>query len=300
MNSLVSIIIPAFNAEKYIEETIHSVVYQTYTNWELLIIDDGSTDATKEIVISFTKNNNKIKYYYHNNRGVSYTRNRGISLSKGSYIAFLDADDIWEPYNLKIKISELEKNPNIDYVFSNMNLLIQKNNVWYKNSAPPGTDKDMLNHLLLWDKEVIPCLPSNVIIRKNIIDKYNLFFDERLSTAADRDYAILLSLHARGKFLESKSLNYRITPGSMSKNIDLMENDFLYLYRKIDEMKLLHPLIFKCKCYSNLYLILSGSFYKDAKNVKKSLFYLIKSIAIYPLQLFHILLKIISKLKAKR
>ena len=89
MNILVSIIMPAFNSQRYISESIESIIAQTYTNWELIVVDDGSTDRTAEIVSTFTKSDNRIRYIYQENQRQGKARNAGISISKGEWIAFL-------------------------------------------------------------------------------------------------------------------------------------------------------------------------------------------------------------------
>src|SRR2546423_988247 len=94
---LVSIVVPAYNAEKYLEETIQSVIAQTYPNWQLVIVDDGSTDNTAEIVKSWALRDKRIFYYYQTNQRMASARNNGIRRATGKYIAFLDADNIFLP-----------------------------------------------------------------------------------------------------------------------------------------------------------------------------------------------------------
>lgn len=94
MGKLISIIIPAYNCETTILKCIRSVEKQNYSNYEVILVNDGSTDSTEKIILEMQKGNNKIKYYQHKNRGVSYTRNFGISKARGDYITFLDSDDI--------------------------------------------------------------------------------------------------------------------------------------------------------------------------------------------------------------
>lgn len=109
-NPLVSIIMPAYNVEKYIEASIKSVINQTYENWELIIIDDGSTDSTANIVKSIQKNNNKIKYHFQQNGKQARARNNGISKAAGDILAFLDADDLWLPQKLEYSLSLFDLN----------------------------------------------------------------------------------------------------------------------------------------------------------------------------------------------
>lgn len=106
--SMVSIITPAYNAEKFIEETIASVISQTFSNWELLIINDGSTDKTQEIVERICKADQRIELFSNlEPKGPAIARNIAIKKARGEYIAFLDADDIWKPHKLETQIAVL-------------------------------------------------------------------------------------------------------------------------------------------------------------------------------------------------
>lgn len=109
INGLVSIIMPSWNTERFIAETIQSVLAQTYTNWELLIVDDCSTDNTDSVVESF--HDDRIKYFHNKkNSGAALTRNKALREAKGEWIAFLDSDDLWKPEKLEHQIDFMERN----------------------------------------------------------------------------------------------------------------------------------------------------------------------------------------------
>lgn len=111
MKPLVSIVTPAYNVEKYIEETINSVLNQTYQNWEMIIVEDCSKDRTYDIIQKFSKEDKRIKLFKNEkNSGVSFTRNRAIDMAKGKYISFLDADDLWDKEKLEKQIAFMEQN----------------------------------------------------------------------------------------------------------------------------------------------------------------------------------------------
>ncbi|OKH21126.1 glycosyltransferase family 2 protein [Chroogloeocystis siderophila] len=112
----VSVIIPVYNVEQYVADTINSVLQQSYTNFELIIIDDGSPDKSREICQNF--NDPRIKIICQKNRGVAAARNTGIRHSQGEYLAFLDADDLWLPQKLEKHIEHLENSPNVGVSFS--------------------------------------------------------------------------------------------------------------------------------------------------------------------------------------
>lgn len=120
MNDLVSVIMPSYNTAKYISETIESVLTQTYTNWELIIVDDCSTDNTDEVVKPFLSDD-RIKYIKNEkNSGAAVSRNRALREAKGKWIAFLDSDDLWVTEKLEKQIEFMEKN---DYHFSYTNYI---------------------------------------------------------------------------------------------------------------------------------------------------------------------------------
>ena len=118
-NSLVSIVTPSYNSSAFIIETIKSVCSQTYRNWEMIIVDDCSTDNTVEVIENYIKENNENRVRVlinQKNSGAAVSRNRAIKEAKGKWIAFLDSDDLWEPFKLEEQISFMEKN---GYHFSN-------------------------------------------------------------------------------------------------------------------------------------------------------------------------------------
>lgn len=111
MNNLISIITPNFNSEKFISQTINSAINQTYTNWEMIIVDDVSTDNSVAIITSFCKQDSRIKLHQlPKNSGAAIARNKAISLAKGNFIAFLDSDDLWLPKKLELQLDFMLNN----------------------------------------------------------------------------------------------------------------------------------------------------------------------------------------------
>ncbi|HJS22787.1 MAG TPA: glycosyltransferase family A protein [Pyrinomonadaceae bacterium] len=117
-HDLISVIMPAHNAEKYIAASIESVLAQTYSNWELIVVDDGSTDSTATVVQEFVKRDPRIKYKFQENGRLGKARNTAIRNSTGPLIAFLDSDDLWMPGKLEAQRWAMTEN-NADIVYSN-------------------------------------------------------------------------------------------------------------------------------------------------------------------------------------
>ena len=114
----VSVIIPCFNAAEYISDTIHSVLLQTHSNYEILIVDGGSTDGTVDILNGLSQRNEKIKIIHNeNDQGPAHSRLLGIEHAIGQFIAFLDADDLWHAEKLEIQISNMIRN-DLDFTFT--------------------------------------------------------------------------------------------------------------------------------------------------------------------------------------
>lgn len=159
---LVSVITPMYNAEKWIEETIQSVQAQSYSHWEMIIVDDCSTDCSPEIVKRLQKQDSRIRYYRNDtNSGVAISRNRAISYAEGRYIAFLDSDDKWYPHKLERQITKMQTEQ-IAFCYSACEVIDKygkKVNVRY---VPEKVDYEKLLR-----GNVIPCL-TVVLDRKYI------------------------------------------------------------------------------------------------------------------------------------
>jgi glycosyltransferase involved in cell wall biosynthesis len=183
---------PAYNAEKFIKEAIQSVIDQTYTNWELQVVDDGSTDNTAEIVFKEQQKDERIHYYFQKNGKQGKARNFGISKSKGTYLAFLDADDLWLPDKLSIQFGQIQLQ-NIDLVFSDSyyfnnkdvndlsNKMEIQNNTFYDNNSIP----------FFLENNRIPIL--TVLVKKEKILDVGCF-SENLEIQNVEDYHLWLKL----------------------------------------------------------------------------------------------------------
>lgn len=165
-NVLVSIIMPAYNAERFIEEAIRSVISQTVSDWELLVLDDCSQDRTPEIVKQLASEDVRITLIQNEvNQGVAKTRNRGFDLCRGKYIALLDSDDVWHPEKLELQLKCISEN-NADIAYCSYSL-IDETGVKTRNDfiVPPTTTFE--NFLI---QSVISC--STVLLSRQIVENY--------------------------------------------------------------------------------------------------------------------------------
>ena len=178
---------PAFNAEDTILESINSVINQTYENWELIVINDGSSDNTINVVQEIK--DGRIKLITQKNKGVAEARNKGIDCSSGDYIAFLDSDDIWHHKKLELQLDFFNTNQ-VDllhtdfYYFTNtINDKIYKKYIEPYNLELTDYEKLLVNDIIV---------TSSVMIHKNIINKLG-YFDSTFHGVEDWDYWIRLS-----------------------------------------------------------------------------------------------------------
>ena len=137
MNGLISIIIPVYNLEEYIQFNIDNMLSQTYENIEVIYVDDGSSDSSAQIIKAAAQNDSRIKYYYKENGGVSSARNLGIEKAAGEYIMFVDGDDLINKRAVEIYYDSLKKN-NTDISYSDMN----ETHDAFSSAQPPETYND--------------------------------------------------------------------------------------------------------------------------------------------------------------
>jgi glycosyltransferase involved in cell wall biosynthesis len=202
---------PVYNGQLYISKSIESVLAQTYENWELIIVNDGSTDLTEEIVIKFQNLTNKVKYFYKVNGGQVKATNFGILKSNGVYVAFLDSDDLWERDKLNKQVNFISKNKNIDFLYAKYNSIDENGNLLSTNNS-----HDSLNH---HEDLLKRCFIGRltVMVKKSILVELDLF-DEFLHSTDDWDMWIRISKKFQLSFLDEVVASYRIHPQSMSKN----------------------------------------------------------------------------------
>lgn len=187
-NPLLSVIIPTYNRAHVLDRAINSVLSQSYSEFELLLIDDGSTDNTQDLLYSFTKKDKRIRTFYVDNSGVSRARNIGINNSNGKLIAFLDSDDEWFPNKIKRQV---------DLYLSNKFVLCHSNEIWIRNGVRVNQMKKHEKSggdLFLKSLQLCCISPSASILDKTIFDEVGLF-DESFDVC--EDYELWLRITAK-------------------------------------------------------------------------------------------------------
>jgi len=265
---LVSIVIPVYNGEKYIALTLDSILSQSYKNIEVIVVNDGSTDRTQEIIQNYALQNRFIKIIQKNKSGVSAARNSGMNIAKGVYIAFLDADDIWLTNNLELKVNYLVDHPNAFGVTSFCECIDEKNQLTGK--IKKGDVNVFLNDVLSWKGNYIT-IPSGILFQRTFLNKLQ-GFREDLSNNADQEI-IMRGLFSGFTFHTIQELTwyYRLHSNNMSSNIKLMESDSLKCYSIANANGYFKSFYFKKFCFSKMALIVAFSWLKNDNNLRKSI-----------------------------
>jgi glycosyltransferase involved in cell wall biosynthesis len=205
----VSVIIPTYNRADLIGETVESVLNQTFDDFEIIIVDDGSIDSTKEVVHRF---DGPIKYLYQENHGISFTRNRGFEVSSGDYICFLDSDDVLKPRMLERQVSLLESNSDLGFVYSDYQFINRTGEILPRPAifhAHPLRRGRIFRFLVYFDFIVM----SSILARRGCINEAGLF-DSSLEAAEDLDWLLRMASLYETNYVPEQLCLYRRHDGN--------------------------------------------------------------------------------------
>jgi len=254
---LVSVIIPTYNRKKKLPTAIDSVLNQTYKNWELIVVDDRSTDDTRKLIEKYSQRNKRIKYLLNKRKkGPAGARNHGMKNAKGKYIAFLDSDDEWYPNHIKDSVELMEK-AGLDMVFGKDNLIdkgVNKkkyitmsltkkrfyDNLPKKNIFKEGYILEGFFNYLIGNS----CLATDsIMVRKEVLERLR-GFDEKLRVAEDYDLWLRIAKDFKIGYLDKLKVKYNLSQGHYSMDIFDLEknlqlcNSNIHLYKKLLKEKL--------------------------------------------------------------
>jgi glycosyltransferase involved in cell wall biosynthesis len=227
---LVSVLIPLYNKVDYFEETLQSVLYQTYPNIEIIIVDDGSTDGSLDIAKKYLSEN--ITIFEQKNKGASAARNKAFELSKGDYIQYLDADDVLDKSKIEEQVKVLAKHPNCLTIAQGYEMVIMKDGQ-KKITQRKRLTKDYSDHkTFIFDEILEAALVHSWLIPRSFIVKLG-GWDEKISIFDDRDFYLRLVPLAAGIIFSDKAVcYYRITntDNHLSKKRDLVNLQGVLIY----------------------------------------------------------------------
>jgi teichuronic acid biosynthesis glycosyltransferase TuaG len=289
MNKIISIVIPAFNAELYIEQTIRSILNQTFQDFEIIIINDGSTDNTLKIIEKIALDDDRINFKSILNSGVSNARNEGIKSAKSKYILFLDADDILSSNFLQDRITFLEAHQ--EYSICGSSISTFTNEGEYIDTSMHAPSEIGLREILLYDPTVAS-IPSNLIIRADRLRKNDITFRSSLNSTADKFFLLeLFKAGFKSKSINNSPLYYRIHSNSMSQKISkkLFEDNLNYFNLIISEDLVPSDILTQVK-QKNYYILAGLS--KKLKQYHKTFYFLMKYFSLYLVSIFKVRHKI--------
>lgn len=275
----VSVIIPAFNAMPHLPQTIESVLQQTFNDFEILIIDDASTDSTVEW-ISQIKDHRIHLIQQTKNQGPNAARNLGINSAKGDYIAFLDADDIWEPAKLFKQVEILERDTHISLIYTSATIINEKGQATGRVFMA-RKEGDVWESLI--QGNFVDC-PSSVIVRRDCFNRVGLF-DVNFRCFEDWEMWIRIAKTYKFAAIGEPLVKFRMVANSNSKNYHLMETSFYQVIDKVFESESaeLLPLKERSCSHANIVLAWKALQSKD-RNIAQASKYKHLAFKDYPLQ----------------
>ncbi len=186
---LVSVVVPTYNRSQFLKKAVASVLGQTFSSWELIVVDDGSTDDSAEVIAEIASQDERIQgIFLLKNQGVSLARNAGIKKSSGTWICFLDSDDSWLPEKLEMQIDAIVKSPEVR--------VLQTDEIWIRNGVRVNPLKKHQKYSgWIFEKCIPLCIvsPSAVMIHREVFDRCGLF-DETLPACEDYDLWLRIAL----------------------------------------------------------------------------------------------------------
>ncbi|MEK6320323.1 MAG: glycosyltransferase [Acidobacteriota bacterium] len=250
----VSIVIPTYNSSRYLVNALDSVLAQTVSDFEVLVVDDGSTDDTEFVMRNYEP---RVRYIRQQNAGVAVARNNGISESRGRYVAFLDADDVWLPFKLERQLETLNLNSANGACYSAFSVVTSElQPVELNQSQRSGS---LLESLLTGGNVV--GTPSTVICERELLSEVG-GFDPTLSYGADWDLWLRLAVVTGFCYVEEPLVMYRQHDANMSRSVSLVESDSLRVLEKGFEIQgLSESLRAKRRAaFARNYMVLAGTY----------------------------------------
>lgn len=209
---LVSVVIPAYNGDRFIVEAVESVLQQTYQNFEIIVVDDGSTDCTAAVLKPYF---DRIRYVQQSNQGVASARNRGLQLAEGELIAFLDQDDTFLPEKLSLQVANFAANPQLGIVHSGWNITHESDEII--SAVQPWQGLPVLD-LAAW-VEWKPVFLGAMLFKRNWLERVGKF-DDRFQQTNDVDLVLRLALSGcEADWVKQTTVNYRQHENNTSKNV---------------------------------------------------------------------------------
>lgn len=274
----ISIVMPAYNGERTILETLNSLQQQTFSNFEIILINDGSTDRTLEIVNNFK--DPRLKIFSYENGGLTAARNRGLSHSTGEFIALLDQDDLWTPDKLELQLAALQKNPEAGVAYS-WTSFMGANKEWFYSGNHVNFEGNVFADLLI---DNFLDNGSNPLMRRQAIESIGEF-DPVVGPCDDWDYWLRLAAQWSFVLVPKEQIFYRQSSTSLTSKSEVIHNASILVLEKAFKFATQEFQHLRNQCFANIYLYTADLYLRHGRqiqDVNKSAEILWKAIRIYP------------------
>lgn len=255
-----SVVIPTYNYGRFIGEALASVLDQSLVPSEIVVVDDGSTDNTADIVRGF---GDRVRYIRQENKGVSEARNRGVAETSGALIAFLDADDTWEPTKLEKQAARFGADEKIGLVHCGMREFDAETGETIAVHLDGGED-GIAENLLLWDGPVVVGPGGTIMVSRQAFEEAG-GFDARMKCGEDWDLCYRMARKYKVGFVPEPLVNYRSHGAAAHRNVENMERGMGMFYEKAFTTDDPEVLRLKRRAYGNFHRVLAGSYIHAGK-----------------------------------
>jgi len=281
--SLVSVIIPAYNYAKYIRQTVESVLTQSFSDIEVLVVDDGSTDNTRQVIEQIK--DRRLRYMYQHNRVLAAARNAGLHNTASQYVAFLDADDLWLPRKLELQLEQIERFERVGLIYGGYHV-IDAAGVRVGTRSPRIITSDWLKQLVLGN--FVAGSATTSLLRRECFDRVG-GFDESLKASEDWDMWLRVARYYEFRVVDAPIAAIRIHDANMTADSNLMDTHFQIVLDKFfrssdlphDIMQLQHTARSRAKVASAMFAARRKQYPKGAWLALAALRYDLKNIDAY-------------------
>lgn len=258
MPQSVSVVIPTYNYGRFIAGALKSAQGQTHAPLEVVVVDDGSADNTEAVVREFGEG---VTYVRQENAGVCAARNRGAAESTGDFIAFLDADDTWEPTKLEKQLARFSRGENVGLVHCGIREFDGTTGETLGTELTGGED-GVAENLLLWEGPVIVGPGGTIMVTRTAFDAVG-GFDERMKVGEDWDFCYRIARRFNVGFVSEALVNYRSHAGAAHRNVENMEHGMLMFYEKAFADPEVAGL--RRRAYGNFHKVMAGSYFHSGR-----------------------------------
>ena len=257
-NPKVSVVVPTYNYGRFITKALESVKCQTYPPYEVIVIDDGSYDGTAEVIKALDW---RLRYVIQERAGVSAARNRGVAESGGDYIAFLDADDLWEPTKLEKQLKKFLEDPELGMVHCGMREFDNDTGRTLALHLSGGTGW-VARRIAAWEEPVVIGPGGTILISRKAFDTVG-GFDASLRYGEDWEFCFRVAQKFRIGFVEEPLLHYRNHGNNSTRDVAEMERSTLIAWEKVFHTDDSNIRKVRRGSYGNLFMALAGSYYRS-------------------------------------